>query len=99
MGEATLETLPWMLVAGAAEHAHAHHPARPGPLAGLTILWAGAHLLTAAITVGMLVSMSVPMFVAIKFFACLAVTVGAIVITVCWALRIARREHLVFATA
>ena len=231
MGEATLETLPWMLVAGAAEHAHAHHPARPVLLAvarrgipsiieatiipaalffvivttvsaaaamavvlawaygailrrvlrgdpvpailklatlgltvrtlvglvsgstfayflqpvattvvlavvffasvlvgrpviahlahdfcplapdvasrpaivrlfaGLTILWAGAHLLTAAITVGMLVSMSVPMFVAIKFFACLAVTVGAIVITVCWALRIARREHLVFATA
>jgi intracellular septation protein A len=65
---------------------------------GLTILWAGVHLLTAATTLGMLVSMSVPMFVAFKTVACLGITIAAIVITVTWALRTASRAHLVFAT-
>jgi hypothetical protein len=77
----------------------ASRPAIVRLFAGLTILWAGAHLLTAAITLAMLVSLSVPMFVAIKSFACLGVTVAAIAITVCWALRTARSEQLVFAAA
>jgi intracellular septation protein A len=73
---------------------------RPGVarlFAGLTVLWACVHLLTATATLGMLVSMSVPMFVAVKTIACLAITVAAIVITISWALRTARSEQLVFA--
>lgn len=77
----------------------ASRPAIVRLFAGLTFLWAGVHLLTATITLGMLVSMSVPMFVAVKTVACLGVTVAAIVTTVFWALRIARSEHLVFAAA
>jgi hypothetical protein len=75
---------------------------RPGVVqlfTGLTILWAGVHVVTAVITLGMLVSLSVPMFVALKTIACLGVTVAAIVITIVWALRTARNEHLAFATA
>ncbi len=75
---------------------------RPGVVrlfAGLTILWAGVHIVTAATTLGMLVSMSVPMFVALKTVACLSITVAAIVITVSWALRTARSEQLTFAAA
>jgi hypothetical protein len=73
---------------------------RPGIVrlfVGLTVLWSGVHLLTAAATLGMLVSMPVPMFVALKTVACLGITVAAIVITISWALRIARSEHLIFA--
>jgi hypothetical protein len=73
---------------------------RPGIIrlfARLTFLWSGVHLLTAAITFGMLVSMPVPMFVALKTVACLTVTVSAIVLTISWALRTARSEQLVFA--
>ena len=55
------------------------------------------HLVTAAITLGMLVSMSVPMFVALKTIACFGITGSAVVITVSWALRIVRRENFVFA--
>jgi hypothetical protein len=75
---------------------------RPGVtrlFARLTFLWSGVHLLTAAITFGMLVSMPVPMFVALKTIACLTVTVSAIVLTISWALRTARSEQLVFAAA
>jgi hypothetical protein len=75
--------------------------ARPAVLrlfGGLTVLWAGVHVVTAAITFGMLVSMPVATFVAVKTVACLAVTVGAIVITILWALRIVRSERLVFST-
>jgi hypothetical protein len=73
--------------------------ARPAVLrlfGGLTVLWAGVHVVTAAITFAMLVSMPVATFVAVKTVACLAVTVGAIVITILWALRIVRSERLVF---
>jgi hypothetical protein len=73
---------------------------RPGVVqlfVGLTVLWSGVHLLTAAATLGMLLSMSVPMFVALKTITCLGITIAAIVITVVWSLRTARHEHLVFA--
>ncbi len=66
---------------------------------GLTFLWAGVHVLTATATFVMLVTMPVPMFVAVKTLTCLAISVGAIVVTVCWALRTVRSERLVFATA
>jgi hypothetical protein len=77
----------------------ADRPAVVRLFVGLTILWSGVHLVTAATTLGMLVSMSVPMFVAIKTVACLGITVGAIAITVYWALHTARSEHLTFAAA
>jgi hypothetical protein len=75
---------------------------RPGVVrlfAGLTILWSGVHILTAATTFAMLVSMSVPMFVALKTVACLCITVAAIAITILWALRTARSEQLTFGPA
>ena len=67
--------------------------------AGLTVLWAGVHLLTAAATLGMLMTMPVTTFVAVKTVTCLAITVGAIAVTILWALRTAHREHLVFAAS
>jgi hypothetical protein len=66
---------------------------------GLTVLWAGAQLLTAAITFGMLVTLSVPMFVALKMVVYIAISITAIVITVFWSLRTARKEQLTFAAA
>ena len=36
-------------------------------------------------------------FVALKTGACLAITLGGVLLTVTWAIRIARRENLVFA--
>jgi hypothetical protein len=75
----------------------ASRPAVLRLVAGLTVLWAGVHVLTAATTFGMLVSLSVPMFVTLKTIACFAITAGAIVVTVVWALGTARREDLVFA--
>jgi hypothetical protein len=77
----------------------ARRPAVMRLFAGLTLLWAGVHLLTAATTFGMLVSMPVAPFVALKTVACMAITVVAIVVTVSWSIRIARRENLVFAGA
>jgi hypothetical protein len=73
----------------------AGRPAVARLFAGLTLLWAGVHLLTAATTFTMLVSMSVPVFVLVKTVTTMAITVAAIVFTVSWAISIARREDLV----
>jgi hypothetical protein len=75
----------------------ADRPAVAQLFAGLTLLWAGVHLLTAATTFGMLVSLPVSVFVLVKTITCLAITIAAIVLTVSWAIRIARREDLVLA--
>jgi len=63
----------------------------------LTILWAGVHLVTAATTFGLLVSVPTPTFVALKTLVSLGITVTAIVFTVSASMRIARAENLVFA--
>ncbi len=63
---------------------------------GLTLLWAGVHLLTAATTFGMLVSMPVATFVLVKTVTSMSITALAIVLTVTWSIRVARRENLVF---
>lgn len=63
---------------------------------GLTVLWAGVNLLTAATTFGMLVSLPVSTFIVVKTVTSLAITIAAIVLTVSWSIRIARRENLVF---
>jgi hypothetical protein len=74
---------------------------RPGVVnlfSGLTILWAAVHLANAAATFGLLMSLPVATFVALKTGACLAITFGGILLTVTWAIRTARSENLVFAT-
>ncbi len=74
----------------------ASRPAVVRLFVGLTVLWAGVHLLTAATTFGMLVSFSVPTFVLIKTVTSFGITIAAIVFTVSWSIRVARRENLVF---
>lgn len=77
----------------------ADRPAITHLFVGLTLLWAGVHLLTAATTFGMLVTLPVPLFVALKTVASMSISVAAIAITIVMALRTARREELVFAKA
>jgi hypothetical protein len=77
----------------------ATRPAVAQLFAGLTFLWAGVHLLTAATTFGMLVSLPVPTFILLKTVTSFGITIAAIVLTVTWSIRIARRENLVFAGA
>jgi multicomponent Na+:H+ antiporter subunit A len=64
---------------------------------GLTLLWAGVHIVTAAMTFGLLTTLPVATFVAFKTVACLSVTIAAIVVTIFWALRVVHSERLVFA--
>ena len=54
------------------------------------------HLLNAAATFGLLVSLPLHTFVAIKTGASLAITFAGMLFTVAWAIRIARGENLVF---
>src|SRR5579859_222650 len=65
---------------------------------GLTVLWAGVNLLSAATTFGLMVTLPLKTFVASKTLASLFITACAVVLTVSWSLRIARREGLVFAS-
>jgi hypothetical protein len=75
----------------------ASRPAVVDLFAGLTLLWATVHLLNAVATFGLLVSLPVATFVALKTIACFGITIAAIVLTVTWSLRTARREQLEFA--
>ena len=77
----------------------ASRPAVVRLFAGLTVLWASVQLFNAGATVGMLLSMPTSLFVVVKPAASLAVSALAVTVTVCWALRTARREDLVFARA
>ena len=73
---------------------------RPGVMqlfSGLTILWAMVHLANAAATFGLLISLPTATFVALKTGACLAITFTGVLLTITWAIRIARAENLVFA--
>jgi len=73
---------------------------RPGVIrlfSGLTLLWAGVHLLSAVTTFTMLVSLPTTTFVAFRSVVSLAITISAIVLTVSWSIRTARTEDLVFA--
>jgi hypothetical protein len=65
---------------------------------GLTLLWAGVHVVTSIATFAMLVSLPTATYVLLKTVACLSITVAAIVLTVSCAIRTARTENLVFAT-
>lgn len=64
---------------------------------GLTLLWAIVHLLSAATTFTLLVSLPTPTFVAVRSVVSFAITISAIVATVSWSIRTARAENLVFA--
>jgi hypothetical protein len=75
----------------------AGRPAVTKLFSGLTLLWAGAHLLSAGTTFAMLVSLPTTTFVALKSFVSLAITISAVVFTVSWSIRIARAENLIFA--
>jgi hypothetical protein len=77
----------------------ASRPAVVSLFAGLTMLWAGVHLLNAATTFGLLVTLPVPMFVALKTIPSATISGLAVVITVVCALRTARHEQLVFQRA
>jgi uncharacterized membrane protein len=75
---------------------------RPGVVrlfSGLTLMWAIVHLLSAAATFTLLVSLPTPTFVAVRSVVSLAITVAAVVLTVSWSIRTARAEDLVFARA
>lgn len=61
----------------------------------LTLLWAAVHLATAAATVGLLVSLPLATFVAVKTLAGLAITGAGVAVTVRWALGTIGREDLV----
>jgi hypothetical protein len=65
--------------------------------AGLTVLWATVQLVNAGATLGMLFSLPTALFVVLKPAASLLISATAVTITVCWALRTAHREELVFA--
>ena len=65
--------------------------------AGLTLLWATVQLVNAGTTLGMLLSLPTTLFVVLKPAASLLISTAAVTITVCWALRTAHREALVFA--
>jgi hypothetical protein len=67
--------------------------------AGLTVLWATVQLVNAGATLGMLFSLPTTLFVVLKPAASLLISAAAVTITVCWALRTAHREELVFAKA
>jgi hypothetical protein len=64
---------------------------------GLTMLWAGAQLLTAGATITLLLSLDTSLFVVLKPVTSLTISAMAITVTIAWALRVAHREQLVFA--
>ena len=73
----------------------ANRPAVLRLFSGLTLLWAGVHLLSAATSFGMLVSLPTTTFVALKTVVSLTITISAIVLTVSWSIRTVQREELV----
>src|SRR5205085_11713391 len=71
--------------------------ARPGVVRRfrrLTVLWAGVNLASAALTTGLLVSLPLGAFLAVKQVSGLGLTAGAVCLTVSMSLRTARREDL-----
>ena len=71
--------------------------ARPGVLRlfrRLTLLWAAVNLASAALTTGLLVSLPLGPFLALKQLSGLGLTAGAVCLTVSMSLRTARREDI-----
>jgi hypothetical protein len=66
---------------------------------GLTVLWATTQLVNAGATLSMLLSLPTALFVVLKPASSLLISAAAVTITVCWALRTAHHEQLMFAKA
>jgi Protein of unknown function (DUF3159) len=64
---------------------------------GLTMLWAGVNMASAALTLTLLLSLPLTTFVAVKQVSGLAITVSAVVVTIVWSHRTACREGIVSA--
>ncbi len=64
---------------------------------GLTVVWAVVYLASAAATFGLLVTLPLATFVAVKTAASIIITGLGVFVTVSWSLRTARGEGLVFA--
>ncbi len=64
---------------------------------GLTALWAAVNIVTAAITLVLLVTLPVTTFVVVKEVSGFAVTIAAIYLTIRWSHRTACREGIVSA--
>jgi len=77
----------------------AANPAVVSLFRGLTLLWAGVNLTTAALTFGLLLSLPLATFVAVKQVTGLGITVAAIAVTITWSHRTACREGIVRAPA
>jgi hypothetical protein len=77
----------------------ASHPAVLRLFRDLTLLWAVVNLISAALTMSLLMFLPLGAFLAVKQLAGMAVTAGAVFLTVSLALRMARREGLVVAGA
>ncbi len=69
-------------------------PAIARLFSGLTLLWAGVHIVSAVTTFALLVSLSTPSFYTLKSIVSLAVTIAAIAATITWSIRTARAENL-----
>jgi intracellular septation protein A len=76
----------------------ARRPAIAQLFSRLTLLWAATHLLSAAVSFSLLMSLPPATFLALKSFISLAITISAIVLTVSWSVHTARSENLVFAS-
>jgi hypothetical protein len=74
----------------------AERPAIVRLFGGLTLMWAGVHLLSAGMTFALLVSLPTPTFIALKSVISLAITISAVVVTISWSIRTARAEKLIF---
>jgi uncharacterized membrane protein len=74
----------------------AERPAIVRHFGGLTLMWAGVHLLSAGTTFALLVSLPTPTFIALRGVISLAITICAVVVTISWSIRTARAEKLIF---
>ncbi|HTL83567.1 MAG TPA: hypothetical protein VL856_00180, partial [Acidimicrobiia bacterium] len=57
---------------------------------------AGVHLLSAGMTLALLLSLPTSTFIALKGVISLAITISAVVVTISWSIRTARAEKLIF---
>jgi len=64
----------------------------------LTALWALVYLASAAVTLTLLLTAPLGVFVAAKTLGCLGLTLAAVGLTVWMSWRTAQRERLIFAT-
>lgn len=77
----------------------AERPAIVRLFAGLTLMWAGVHLLSAVTTFAMLTNLPTSTFIALKSVISLGITISAVAVTIHWSIRTARAENLVFVHA